>query len=88
MKAQEQSLQTLVESEGLFSASYQVALSVLLRRPPDDQMSTLGPFFRAFGLASHAMFHGFLGSRISSMKGFETCAQDDITSGRLALFAD
>ena len=88
MKAQEQFLQTLVESEALFSASYQVALSVLLRRPPDSQWSTLGAFFRGFGLASHVMFHGFLGSRISSMKVFETCAQDDRTSGRVELIDD
>ena len=88
MKAQEQFLQTLVESEGLFSASYQVALSVLLRRPPDGQWNALGPFFRDFGLATHVMFHGFLGSRISSMKVFETCALDNRTFGRLALIAD
>ena len=87
MKAQEQFLQTLVESEGLFSASYQVALSVLLRRPPDGQWNASEAFFRDFNLATHVMFHGFLGSRISSMKVFETCAQDDRTSGRLALFA-
>ena len=88
VKAQEQFLQTLVESEGLFSASYQVALSVLLRRPPDGQWIALGTFFRDFGLASHVMFHGFLGSRISSMKVFETCAQYDTTSGRVDLTAD
>ena len=88
MKAQEQSLPSLVASEGLFSASYQVALSVLLRRPPDGQWSALGTFFRDFGLATHVMFHGFLGSRISSMKLLETCAQDDRTSGRVELADD
>ena len=88
MKAQEQSLPSFVESEGLISASYQVALSVLLRRPPDGQWNASGAFFRDFNLATHVMFHGFLGSRISSMKVFETCALDDRTSGRLELFAD
>ena len=44
VKAQEQFLQTLVESEGLFSASYQVALSVLLKRPPDGQWNLRCPF--------------------------------------------
>ena len=88
MKAQEQFLQTLVEPEALFSASYQVALSVLLRRPPDGQWNASGAFFRDFNLATHVMFHGFLGSRISSMKVFETCALDNRTFGRLDLFAD
>ena len=88
VKAQEQSLPSLVESEGLISASYQVALSVLLRRPLDGQWSALGLFFRDFGLASHVMFHGFLGSRISSMKVSEPCAQDDRTSGRVELADD
>lgn len=88
MKVQEQSLPSLVASEGLISASYQVALSVLLRRPPDGQWSALGAFFRDFGPVTHVMFHGFLGSRISSMKVFETCAQDDRSSGRIELADD
>ena len=44
VKAQEQSLPSLVELEGLFSASYQVALSVLLKRPPDGQWNLRCPF--------------------------------------------
>ena len=49
---------------------------------------TSGALFREFGLATHVMFHGFLGSRISSMKLLETCAQDDSTSGRVELADD